>query len=328
MIVFKFSFFISGINSVLGSILNGFRAFIGGTYIKGVGKNKDKNDYDSGSQNSNKSHLLRIPYLVTLSFKFHAICGNICHMNGYIFRCSESTYYECLKRMLFGQTRFYKNIISKIKKGDHLFLYNATTHRLHGEFVAVSDGQENIEEDAWKGKFPWQVKVKFVEEFKPIRRDDFNELLIFERGLPEIPVNEEQINSLRQIFRNAQDLLSNEVELLDKYQKTYKTNDGHMVASEGELLIDNWLFDHRVWHIYEPKLLVEENVLADFGILTKDENIIYLEFWGMDGKRYKERKESKTKIYKDNLLILIEIFPEDLRSLNEVFQRKLKPYLG
>ncbi len=230
--------------------------------------------------------------------------------------------------MLFGQTKYYKNIVSKIKKGDVLFLYNATTGRLHGEFIATSDGDENIEANAWKGKFPWQVKIGWKEEFKQIHRKDFEELIRFEGKLPEIPINQEQINGLRSIFKTAKDLPANEVELLDKYSKTYKTNDGHMVASEGELLIDNWLFDHRVWHIYEPKLPIEENVLADFGIITKDEKLIYLEFWGMEHKSYKDRKETKLIIYKENDFTLIEVDPEDLRSLNEVLQRNLRDYIN
>lgn len=250
-------------------------------------------------------------------------------MNGYIFRCSQSTYEECLRRNLFGQTAFFKKTVSIIKRGDVLFLYNTTLKELFGEFIAASDGQENIEANAWQGRFPWQVRIDRSFEYNPIRKNAFSDFITFDnRGLPEIPITDAQIYLLRELFKIAKPLPPSEVEFLDKFERGKKTTDGHRVASKSELIIDNWLFENRVWHIYEPKLPTEENVYGDFAIISKDNKRVYLEYWGMeDLKRYKQREETKHGIYKENSLPLIDIFREDMDSIDEILRRKLRSYI-
>jgi DNA modification methylase len=52
----------------------------------------------------------------------------------------------------------------RVKKGDTLFLLNINTDTLYGIFKAPSDGGYNLEPDAWKGKYPYQVRVTLLEE--------------------------------------------------------------------------------------------------------------------------------------------------------------------
>jgi DNA modification methylase len=74
--------------------------------------------------------------------------------------CGESTEAECLTRMLFGTDRTYGPVVIRIRKGDLLFLNNIETDSLHGVFRAVTDGGFNIEPKAWKGRYPYQVRVE------------------------------------------------------------------------------------------------------------------------------------------------------------------------
>jgi DNA modification methylase len=81
-------------------------------------------------------------------------------VRGFIFACGESTEAECLTRMLFGTDRTYGPVVIRIRKGDLLFLNNLDTDNLQGVFRATTDGGFNIEPKAWKGRYPYQVRVE------------------------------------------------------------------------------------------------------------------------------------------------------------------------
>ncbi len=78
---------------------------------------------------------------------------------GHIFACTGKTERECLDRMLFAAGRIYGDRVLGIKKGDPLFLINLDTDTIHGPFEAKSDGRKDIKPDAWKGRYPYQVRV-------------------------------------------------------------------------------------------------------------------------------------------------------------------------
>jgi DNA modification methylase len=61
--------------------------------------------------------------------------------------------------MLFATNKIYADKISRVKAGDKLFLLNMDTNALHGTFTASTDGGLNLVSEAWKGKYPYQVKV-------------------------------------------------------------------------------------------------------------------------------------------------------------------------
>ena len=81
-------------------------------------------------------------------------------IRGFIFTCSSKTEKECLDRLLFGTDRIYGPVVVRIRKGDLLFLVNVDTYILYGIFKAASDGGFKIIPDAWKGRYPYQVRVE------------------------------------------------------------------------------------------------------------------------------------------------------------------------
>ena len=81
-------------------------------------------------------------------------------IRGFIFTCSSKTEKECLDRLLFGTDRIYGPVVIRIRKGDLLFLVNVDTDILYGIFKAASDGGFKIIPDAWKGRYPYQVRVE------------------------------------------------------------------------------------------------------------------------------------------------------------------------
>jgi DNA modification methylase len=88
----------------------------------------------------------------------------------FIFACTDSSQDECLKRMLFGTSKQYGALAIRVKKGDFLFLLNLDTDLLYGVFRATSDWKLNIEPDAWKGNYPYQVRVEPLREVVTIAK--------------------------------------------------------------------------------------------------------------------------------------------------------------
>lgn len=250
---------------------------------------------------------------------------------GFIFQCSSTTEDECFERMLFGETERYQELVKLIEPGDVLFLYNVTTKRLLGEFKAVSAGKFEIEPEAWNSshrKFPWQVKVDYVKEYNPLSRSEIEEVVKFNLRYPQFGLTEEQVQKLRILLEKAIALPSSEKEFRTKFPQDHRTDDGHLVRSQGEVNIDNWLFNQQIAHGYERKLPYSENLYCDFFIPLKDKRgYVYLEYWGREDLRYQDRKQSKKEIYKKHDLPLIELTVEDLEILDDVMPRKLRVFL-
>lgn len=105
-------------------------------------------------------------------------------IGGYIFVCNNDTMAENLKRQLFGLPPRYRDSVRAITPGLPLFLYNYSTHQLHGVFEAASFGGTNIDPTAWEDKkcpgesrFPAQVRVITRQICEPLEEDSFRPIL-------------------------------------------------------------------------------------------------------------------------------------------------------
>ncbi|KAK7316512.1 hypothetical protein RJT34_00034 [Clitoria ternatea] len=105
-------------------------------------------------------------------------------IGGYIFVCNNDTMEENLKRQLFGLPPRYRDSVRTITPGLPLFLYNYSTHQLHGIFEAASFGGTNIDPMAWEDKkcagesrFPAQVQVITRKVCEPLEEDSFRPIL-------------------------------------------------------------------------------------------------------------------------------------------------------
>lgn len=85
---------------------------------------------------------------------------------GCIFACTRKSEDECLQKMLFATNKIYEDKVLQVKKGDVLFLLNLDTDKLYGQFIAETDGGERIDQQAFNGKYPFQVKVRKIDEIK------------------------------------------------------------------------------------------------------------------------------------------------------------------
>jgi len=85
-------------------------------------------------------------------------------LKAYLFICSYETINECFSRSLFGIGKKHWGAVQEISEGDILFLYNLSSRELIGPFIAASEGGWRIDPEAWSGKFPSQVRVKWDEK--------------------------------------------------------------------------------------------------------------------------------------------------------------------
>ena len=87
-----------------------------------------------------------------------------------------------------------------------------------------------------------------------------------------------------------------------EYKSDFVCDDGHLVKSPYEKIIDNWLFKENIQHAYEVKIDVDKDkdITPDFYIPEYNGlKNIYIEYWGYDETniKYQKRKEYKLKIY-------------------------------
>lgn len=141
--------------------------------------------------------------------------------------------------------------------------------------------KKNIEASAWGAKFPWQVKVKRIKDYKPIPKISFEGTINFKWRYPQPVITYNQILLLRQFFEKAESLPSSEKKFRDAFQAKFRAGDGHWVRSHGELHIDNWLFQLGIYHGYERKVPVVEGLYCDFFIPLPDKRkYVYIEYLG------------------------------------------------
>lgn len=120
-----------------------------------------------------------------------------------------------------------------------------------------------------------------------------------------------------------------EVEILESgYQSKITCDDGHPVKSQQEAMIDNYLFNKGIPHIYEKPFPIDGNsehdLHPDFYLPEQD---IYIEHFGLTGnKKYEETKEYKLPLYKNAGITLICTTGKDINNLSANLERKLKFY--
>lgn len=120
----------------------------------------------------------------------------------------------------------------------------------------------------------------------------------------------------------------------DSYEGKFTCNDGHIVKSKSEMIIDNWLFENNISHAYEKKLPIDNDeshdLHPDFFLngYGEDKDDIYIEYWGYNEKNieYTKSKNYKKKKYEELGITVICLEEKDLMDINASLSRKLKFY--
>lgn len=116
-----------------------------------------------------------------------------------------------------------------------------------------------------------------------------------------------------------------------EYGSDLTCDDGHMVKSPYEKIIDNWLYSEGIKHAYEAKLDIDEthDLTPDFYIPEYNGiKNIYIEFWGYgdSNTKYQRIKEYKMSVYpelvkRDNIAVVYLCKAE---VDNDSYKKKIK----
>ena len=128
-------------------------------------------------------------------------------------------------------------------------------------------------------------------------------------------------------IKNCKDFEKLEAE----YESDFVCDDGHLVKSPYEKIIDNWLYKEGIQHAYEIKIDIDKDrdLTPDFYIPEYNGvKNIYIEFWGYDETniRYQQTKEYKQKIYpelckRDGITV---IYLNKKEVENDSYKKKIK----
>nr|GEX00181.1 hypothetical protein [Tanacetum cinerariifolium] len=166
-----------GNNRVMENMVSG--KYPGMSHSKDVNVSSNHNSNNNDSNNNNNAADKRFKTLPAAeTLPRDEVLG------GYIFVCNNDTMQEDLKRQLFGLPPRYRDSVRAITPGLPLFLYNYTTHQLHGIFEATTFGGSNIDATAWEDKkckgesrFPAQVRIRIRKVCKALEEDAFRPVL-------------------------------------------------------------------------------------------------------------------------------------------------------
>ncbi len=123
----------------------------------------------------------------------------------------------------------------------------------------------------------------------------------------------------------SSDIETEETNFRSKFPATFRTEDGHLVRSKAEQIVDNWLYHKEIVHAYERRVPIEEEVYCDFFIPIGQK--VWIEYWGLEEKKYLKRKELKKKFYQMHKKNLIELIDKDIENLDDIMPIKLRPFL-
>lgn len=114
----------------------------------------------------------------------------------------------------------------------------------------------------------------------------------------------------------------------ESYEGVYECEDGHIVKSISEQIIDDWLGEQGIFHAYEAPLDIgeEKPIKPDFCLknyLGKGKDV-YIEYFGLKGQpKYDEHTAFKMNHYKRLGITLICLYPKDSKNLKFALQTKV-----
>jgi hypothetical protein len=118
----------------------------------------------------------------------------------------------------------------------------------------------------------------------------------------------------------------------DSYEGIYNCDDGHVVKSKSEMIIDNYLFEKGIPHAYEKALPIDgdpkNDLHPDFFLpnFQGKGTDVYIEHWGFNENniKYTESKKYKLEKYRDLKITLVCTNEKDMSDPKTALKRKLE----
>lgn len=240
----------------------------------------------------------------------------------YIFKCDKITGGKVFDDNVLGApSELYQSLVGRIQAGDILFVWLLEERKLYGAWEAASRGQYNPREFH---DFPAVVYCTRKQQHEiGLDENQLRKIISFNTSYPPYKISFEQGEKILSELNRVNNLPLRTAIIDGNY---YVTEDGHKVRSQGELIIDNWLYRNNLMHSYEERVQRPNNdfLLTDFYLFKSE---VYIEFWGMiSNPEYRKRKEEKVNFYRRHNLNLVELFPRDLSMLSEILKVKLSQF--
>lgn len=225
------------------------------------------------------------------------------NQRGYIFLCDNTTAGECFDKKIFGASDSkWIDFIRKIPIGSICFLWNYQKKELYGIFKTTSLPYYDHERRNFRGQYPAQVMIDWVEKFSTgLTENEVRTILNF-TSYPQMEIDSKITQKIINTFHKKQDFVN--------IQSQYIADDGHIVKSQAELLIDNFLYSHNLIHAYGIRVPINETVIfTDFYLPEGD---VYIEYWG--GLSSQTQENIKKNWYREKGKNLINIYKGDIQS--------------
>lgn len=213
--------------------------------------------------------------------------------------------------IIFATTRYNTNNFGPLFTNEYKNLLNVAISRAAEKFIIIAD------EDLFHFNKDYYGKLyKHIKEYGIEIKEKFE-------GYNNCPY----CNNKKQIEHEAcrsclHTMLYNLIK--HKIPARIKTKSGNIVRSEGEKIVDDWLFDHGINCSYEKEIkefrgLIRNPIIKfyDWSIPSKK---VFIELWGSPHKENPRNRKIKEKLYKDAGLKLISIEQEDLENLDKVLK--------
>jgi hypothetical protein len=175
--------------------------------------------------------------------------------SSYVFCCDRNTGGRCFAdNIMGGPVTSFRRIVGRVRPGDLIFLWQMEERRIYGIWRAAERGRYDPTE--FEGKFPAVVRCERVAALETgIGETEFFSIVPLKDKPPPYSISYEQHQKLAEAL-----LTANKVSQYKAVERgdagKYRTEDGHWVRSQGEIIIDNWLFMRQLLHAYEYRLQV------------------------------------------------------------------------
>ncbi len=246
----------------------------------------------------------------------------------FIFKCSNLTGGTVFYDNIFGApAEQYRSVVSKVQKGNNIFLWHIEEHKLYGIWRANGRGQ--YKPGAFPeagGKFPAVVyATRVLQHERGIDETSLRRIMPFDGTMPPYIVPIEFGQKIANVFYESEKTEFKPQGNIGEKLLSYKADDGHVVRSQAELIIDNWLFHYQLLHAYDyPLQFGLEGKRCDFYLPLEE---LYIEFWGLLSETtYAINRKHKLELYKKANLKLLELFPQDLPILTEILKKKFSAF--
>lgn len=122
---------------------------------------------------------------------------------------------------------------------------------------------------------------------------------------------------------------NNDLDYRLNFPMKFRCLDGHYVRSPFEQQIDDFLTEQNIQHYYEKRIKnyeTNETYFPDWYLPNITTKGIYIEFFGINEQKYKDKTERKLKFYEKENLNIIPLYQKHIENYREYIIDKIEEF--